>query len=64
MIFRKKPRCEQCNSKMKEVDSVLEKRVPLDRMLGGFRIFSDFYTRDYVKYRFYKCKKCNKIYRS
>lgn len=63
LIFKKKPRCEQCNSKMREVDSVLDKRTHLDSMLGVVRIFSNVYTRDIVKYRFFKCKKCNKIYR-
>ena len=61
-MIRKKKRCKQCISKMKKVSSGIDTRTPLDRMYGFVRIFSDVYTIDRVNY-FYKCKKCNKIYR-
>ena len=62
-IMRKSQRCKQCNSKMKEVDSIIDTISPLDKMYGGFRMFTDLHAIPRVKYRFYKCKKCNKIYR-
>jgi len=61
--MRKRQRCKQCNSKMKEVDSIIGTISPVDKMYGCIRVYTDMHGIPRAKYRFYKCKKCNKIYR-
>ena len=60
----KKYYCKICKSRVKEIDSLIDKRTPFNTSYTWFKAFTNVSTLDYTKHIYYKCEKCNKIYRN